>query len=179
MNQHDHRQERTRIIHDAMRGVKATKVQPRKLYVIDAILEASDHRARLIRTKHREEQQVKRRVKKRIFAVWREVSHWVAGHKRPTHVDLDTFGPFKSKIHHTPECTNAYQRYWEQALQASAKAGRAEFALKGYQRIQKVHFKESLKKYLDQLVHQAAVMSVGQVQTVKNQHEGQDSATVS
>ena len=81
---------------------------------------------------------MKRLDKKMAFAVWREVSHWVAGHKHPTLVDLVMFGLFKSKIHHTPEGTNAYQRYWEQALQASAKAGRAEVALKGYQRIQKL-----------------------------------------
>ena len=161
MNQHDHRQELTRIIHDAICGAKVTKVQPMKPYVIDAILEVSVHRARLIRTKHREEQQVKRLDKKHISAVWREVSQWVTGsHKRPTHVDLDTLGFFKSKIHHTPEVTNVYQRYWEQAFQASAKAGRAEVALKGHQRIEKVNLKDAPKEYLDQLLQQAAVMSV-------------------
>ena len=113
-----------------------------KPYVTDAILEVSAHRARLIRTKHREEHYVKGLDKKRIFAVWREVSHWVAGHKRPTHVDLDIFGPFKSKIHHTPEGTNANQKYWEQALQASATSGNAEVAFKGYQRIQNENLKE-------------------------------------
>ena len=101
-----------------------------KPYVTDASLEASVHRARFIRTKHREEQQVKRLDKKRIFAVWREVSHWVAGHKRPTHVGLDKFGHFKSKIHSTPEGTNAHQSYWKQAIQASAKAGNVEVALR-------------------------------------------------
>ena len=99
MSQHDHRQELTRIIHYATRSVTGTNVQPRKPYVIHAILAVSAHRARFIRTKHRGEQQVSRLDKKKIFAVWREVSHWVAGHKRPTHVDLDTFGHFKSKIH--------------------------------------------------------------------------------
>ena len=105
----------------------------------DAILEVSALRARFIRTRHREEQQVKRLDKKRIFAVWREVSHWVAGHRRPTHVDLDIFSFFKSKIHNTPEGTNVYQRYWEQALRASAKAGNVEVALRVYQGIQKVN----------------------------------------
>ena len=80
MDQHEHRQELTRIIHEATEGVTATKVKPRKLYVTDAILEVSAHRARFIRTKHREEQQSKRHYRKRRFAVWREVEHWVAGH---------------------------------------------------------------------------------------------------
>ena len=103
---------------------------------------------------------MKRLDKKRIFAVWREVSHWVAGHKRPTHVNFDTLGIFKFKIQNTPEGTNAYQKYWKQALQASAKAGKAEVALRGYQRIQKVNLKEALRMYLDQVVQQEAVMSI-------------------
>ena len=47
MDQHEHRQELTRIIHEATEGVSATKVKPMKPYVIDAILEVSVHRARL------------------------------------------------------------------------------------------------------------------------------------
>ena len=69
MNQHEHRQELTKIIHEATHGVKATKVKPMQPYVADAILEVSAYRAILIRTEHREEQQVTRLDKKRIFAV--------------------------------------------------------------------------------------------------------------
>ena len=57
-------------------------MKPRKPYVTDDILEVSAHRDRLIRTKHREEQQTKRLDRKMIFAVWREDSLWIAGHKR-------------------------------------------------------------------------------------------------
>ena len=94
MGQHEHRQELTRIIHEATEGVSATKVKPMKPYVTDAILEVSSYRARLIRTKHREEQQVRRLDRKRIFAVWKEVTHWTAGHKCPTDVPLSSFGAF-------------------------------------------------------------------------------------
>ena len=59
MDQHEHRQELTRIIHEAAEGVTAIKIKPRKPYVTDAILEVSAHRTRLIKTKHREEKQVK------------------------------------------------------------------------------------------------------------------------
>ena len=54
IDQHEHRQEQTRIIHEATEGVTAIKVKPRKLYVTDAILEVSAHRKRLIKTKYRE-----------------------------------------------------------------------------------------------------------------------------
>ena len=83
LDQHEHRHELTKIIHEAAEGVAATKVKPRKLYVTDAILEVSAHRTRLINTKHREEKQV---TFLDFFAVWKEVAHWIVGHKRPTHV---------------------------------------------------------------------------------------------
>ena len=51
LNQHEHRQELTRIMH-----VKANKVKAMKSYVTAEILEVSAHRARLIKTKRREEQ---------------------------------------------------------------------------------------------------------------------------
>ena len=98
MDQHQHKQELTRIIHEATEGVTATNVKPRKPYVTDAILEVSAHRTRLIKTKHREEKQVKLLDRKRVFAVWREVTHWIAGHKRPTHVSFDSFWAFHSNI---------------------------------------------------------------------------------
>ena len=41
MDQHEHRQELTRIIHEAKECVSATKVKPRKPYVIDAVPEVS------------------------------------------------------------------------------------------------------------------------------------------
>ena len=63
-----------------------------KPYVTDAIFEVFVRRAKLIKIKYREEKQVKRFDRQRVFAVWREATHWVAGHRRPTHVALDTFG---------------------------------------------------------------------------------------
>ena len=69
IDHHEHRQESTRIIHEAMECVAATKVKPRKLYVTDAILEVSAHITRLIKTKHRDEQHVKLLDGKRVFAV--------------------------------------------------------------------------------------------------------------
>ena len=107
MNQHEHRQELAKIIHEATQGVNATKVKPRKPYVTADILEVAAHRARLIKTKHKEEQHTKRLDRKKMFAVWREVTHRVAGHKRPTLEDLNTFGPFRTNIYHTPEGTDA------------------------------------------------------------------------
>ena len=135
-------------MHIATQEVKATKVKPRKPYV------------RPIRSKHKEEQHATRLDKNRNFAAWREVTHWVAGHKRPTFDGLDTFRPFRSKIYHTPEGTNIYQRNWRQSFQARAKAGRAEIAFRGYQKIQRANLKAALTKYLDDLVQQAAVMSI-------------------
>ena len=58
LDQHEHRHELTKIMHEATEGVAAAKVKPRKLYVTDAIFEVSAHRARLIQTKHKEEKQV-------------------------------------------------------------------------------------------------------------------------
>ena len=108
-------------------------MKPVFLYVIDAIVEVSAHWARIIRTKHREEQQVKRLDKKRMFAVWKEVTHWIAGHKGPTHVPFVSFCAFHFNIYNTNAGTNAYQSLWKEALQACAKAGRAEVALRAYQ----------------------------------------------
>ena len=45
-------------------------------------------------------------------------------------------------------------------MQASAKAGKAEVALMGYQRIQNSNLKEAMSGYLDDLVKQAAVVSL-------------------
>ena len=45
-------------------------------------------------------------------------------------------------------------------MQAAVKAGKARFALKGYQRIQKCNLKEAMWSYLADLVKQAAVVSV-------------------
>ena len=86
--------------------------------------------------KHREEQQVKRLDRQRVFAVWREATHWIAGHRRPTHVSLATFGDFQPRRDSAKQGNHVYQRLWERALQASAKAGKAVVALRGYQRIQ-------------------------------------------
>ena len=156
MNQHEHRRELSKIIHEATGGVASTKIKPRKPYATDAILEVSAHRARLIRTKHREEQQVKRFDRQRVFAAWREVAHWVAGHRRPTHVSLDTFGEFKPRRDLSP----FYHKLWQMALQAVVKAGKAGLALRGYQRLQTCNFKEAMPSYLADLVKQAAVVSV-------------------
>ena len=109
MDQHEHRHELTRIIHEAT----AATVKPRKPYVTDAILEVSGYMARLIKIKHREEQQVKRLVRKRVFVVWREVTNWIAGHKRPTHFALSCFGVFHISIYNIHEGTDVYQRLWK------------------------------------------------------------------
>ena len=97
---------------------------------------------------------------KRVFAVWREVPHWIAGHERPTHVSLDSFGAFHSSINNIKHGTNAYQRLWKRALQASAKAGEAEVALRAYQWIQQSNLKEAIRIYFDDLVQQAAEVGV-------------------
>ena len=72
LDQHEHRQELTRIIHGATEAVTARKIKPRKLYVTEEILEASAHRARLIRSKSREEKQAKRLDQKRVIAAWKQ-----------------------------------------------------------------------------------------------------------
>ena len=69
LDQHEHRQEFTKIIHEVTEGVAATKVKPRKPYVTDAILDVFAYRARLIKIKHREEKQVKRFDRQRVLAV--------------------------------------------------------------------------------------------------------------
>ena len=69
LNQHEHRQGLNKIMHNATQGVNATNAKPTKPYVTADILEVSAHRAKLIRSKHREEQHANRFVKKRIFAV--------------------------------------------------------------------------------------------------------------
>ena len=56
--------------------------------------------------------------------------------------------------------TNVCQLLWQQALTAKAKAGKAEVALRGYQRIQQNNLKEALKDYLAALVEIAATVSV-------------------
>ena len=86
LNHHEHRQELTNIMHRAVDGVQANKIRPRTLGVSAEILEVSAHRARLIKTKHREELQAKRHDV--CFCFGREATH-------PTHVDLDTVGPFR------------------------------------------------------------------------------------
>ena len=43
---------------------------------------------------------------------------------------------------------------------APGKAGRTEIALRGYQKIQRANFKAALKKCLDDLAKQAAMMSI-------------------
>ena len=160
MDQHEHRQELTRIIHEATEGVTATKVKPRKLYVTDAILEVSAHRARFIKTKLREEKLVKLMDRKRVLALWREVTHLIARHKRPTHVSLDLFGAFHSSMNNIKHGTHAYRSLWKRALQASAKAGKAEVASRGDQRIQQSNLKEAMRDWLADLVQQAAVVGV-------------------
>ena len=84
----------------------------------------------------------------------------IAGYKRPTHVSLAIFGDFQSRINNIKHDFHAYQSLWERALQASAKAGKAEVALRGYQRIQQSNLKEAMRGYLDDLVKQAAVVSI-------------------
>ena len=160
LDQHEPRHEPTKIIHEATEGVAATKVKPRKPYVTDAILEVFAHRARLIQIKHKDEKQVKLFDRKRVFAIWREVTYWIAGHKRPTHVSFDTFGDFQSRINSIKHGFHAYQSLWARALQASAKAGKAEVALRRYQRIQRSNLKEAMRAYLDDFEKQAAVVSV-------------------
>ena len=85
LDQHEHRQELTKIIHGATEAVAARKTKPRKPYVTEEFLEVSAHRARLIKSKSREEKQAKRLDQKRVIVAWKEVSHWIAGHRRPTH----------------------------------------------------------------------------------------------
>ena len=91
LDQHGHRQDLTRIIHGATEAVTAKKIKPRKPFVTDAIVEVSANRARLIRSKSREEKQATRFDQQRVIAAWKELSHWIAGHRRPTHEPLGIF----------------------------------------------------------------------------------------
>ena len=90
-DQHEHRQELTKIIHGATEAVSAKKIKPMKPYVTEEFLEVSAHRARLIKSKFREEKQAKRFDQKRVIAAWKEVSHWISGHRLPTHELLFLF----------------------------------------------------------------------------------------
>ena len=91
--------------------------------------------------------------------------------KRPTHVSLDSSGDFHFNIINIKHGTrayqslweramqaSAYQSLWERAMQASAKVGKAQVALRGYQRIQQSNLKEAMRIYLDDLVQKAAVV---------------------
>ena len=73
-DQHEHRQELTRIIHGATEVVTARKIKPRKLHATKEILEVRAHRARLIRSKPREEKQAKRFDQKQIIVAWKKIS---------------------------------------------------------------------------------------------------------
>ena len=92
LDQHEHRQELTNIKHGATEAVTARKTKPRKPYVTEEFLEVFAHRARLTKSKSREERQAKRLDQKRVIVAWKEVSHWIAGHRRPTHEPLGNLG---------------------------------------------------------------------------------------
>ena len=160
LDQHEHRQELTKIIHGATEAVSAKKIKPMKPYVTEEILEVSAHRARLIKSKSREEKQAKCFDQQRFIVAWKEITHWIAGHRRPTHELLMFFAEFQSRICQRLPDTNVYQLLWHKALKAKAKAGKAEVALRGYQRIQRSNLKEALAKYLASLIKQAATVSV-------------------
>ena len=91
MDQHQHRDELTKMIHEATRGKSTKKTKPMKPYVTDDILKVSAQRTRLIKTIPREKNYAKFQHRKRVFSVWREISHWIAGHRRPTHVSFYLF----------------------------------------------------------------------------------------
>lgn len=69
------------------------------------------------------------------------------------------FGDFQSRINNIKLDIHAFQSLWERALQASAKTGKAEVALRGYQRIQQSNLKEAMSGNLNDFVKQAAVVS--------------------
>ena len=77
LDQHEHRHELTKIIHGATEAVSAKKIKPMKPYVTEEILDVSAHRARLIKSKSREEKQAKRFDQKQVIAAWKEISHWI------------------------------------------------------------------------------------------------------
>ena len=118
LDQHEHRNELTKMIHAATQGVATKKIKPMKPYVTDEILEVSKHRTRLIRTISREENYAKHMDKRRVLKAWKEVSHWIAGHRRPTHEPLDIFGEFSSCINHGDA---KYQTFWRKSLKARAQ----------------------------------------------------------
>ena len=86
LDQHEHRQALTKILHAATGQVPAKKIKPMKPYVTDEMLEASAHRTRLITTISREEKYAKHLDQRRVLKAWKEISHWIAGHRKPTHV---------------------------------------------------------------------------------------------
>ena len=59
LDQHEHRQELTKIIHEATGQVSVKKTKPINPYVTDEILEVSAHRTRLIKTISREDKYAK------------------------------------------------------------------------------------------------------------------------
>ena len=100
LDQHEHRHELTTIIHEATEEVSAKKIKPMKPYVTDEILEVSAHRTLFIKTISREEKYARLLDKKLVINAWKEVSQWIAGHRRPTREPLDNFREFKSCICH-------------------------------------------------------------------------------
>ena len=122
LDQHKHRQEFTNIIHGATEAVSAKKIKPMKPYVTEQILEDSAYRARLIKSKSREEKQAKRLDQKRAIVAWKYISHWIAGHRRPTHELLGNCEEFRTRICQRLPDTNVYQLLWHKALTARAKA---------------------------------------------------------
>ena len=142
MDQHQHRQELTKIIHGTTEHVSTNKIKPMKPYVTDEILEVSAHRTRLIGTISREGKYAKHLDQRRVLKAWKEISHWIAGHRRPTHEPLEHFGDFKSCI---CQGDTRYQILWHKSLKARAKVVTAELALRGYQRIQRQNVKQALQ----------------------------------
>ena len=98
LDQHEHRHELTNIIHGTTEQVSAKKIKPMKPYVTDEILEVSTHRTRLIITISREGKYAKHLDQRRVLKAWKEILHWIAGHRRPTLEPLENFGEFKSSI---------------------------------------------------------------------------------
>ena len=129
LDQHEHRQELMNIIHGAKEAVSAKKIKPMKPYVTEEIQEVSGRRARLIKSKSREEKQAKRLDQKRVIVAWKEIVHWIAGHRHPTHELVGNFAEFQSRNCERLPDTNVYKLLWHKAFTATAKAGKAEVAL--------------------------------------------------
>ena len=89
LDQHEHRYELTKIIHEATEDVSAKKIKPMMFYVTDESLEVSAHRTRLIKTISREEKYAKHFDQRRVIKAWKEVSQWIAGHRQSTHEPLE------------------------------------------------------------------------------------------